>query len=226
MDEDYPPLFMYREKPEFKVDSGWRIFSGFESDEYLEDAENFSLYNYSTLCRRYKSVLNLLLSGIGSAYERESVESEWYRVDDFRMEDDYDRQIRIDEHWTILLNNLFQEEVEDDGTLYFTTGDKSVRLKSWQVEDSKERISKDLDGFINSINNKEQKILQEYRLPNDRGIVIGYRVNDQNDFKEYEVIYGQNIMDNHVLQIALYFDNMEDEKWAIETWKTIKFEGK
>ena len=29
------PMFMYREKRTRNEDSGWRIFSGFETDEYL-----------------------------------------------------------------------------------------------------------------------------------------------------------------------------------------------
>ena len=29
--------YMYREKPDFAEDSGWRFFSGTESQEYLDD---------------------------------------------------------------------------------------------------------------------------------------------------------------------------------------------
>jgi len=38
----------------------------------------------------------------------------------------------------------------------------------------------------------------------------------------FEVIYGFSIIDKQIIQIALYFDNAEDESWAIETWKNIK----
>ena len=33
--------FVYREEPAFEQDSGWRFFSGAESDEFCEDAANF-----------------------------------------------------------------------------------------------------------------------------------------------------------------------------------------
>ena len=33
--------FVYREEPAFEQDSGWRFFSGAESDEFCEDATNF-----------------------------------------------------------------------------------------------------------------------------------------------------------------------------------------
>ena len=33
--------FVYREAPAFEKDSGWRFFSGAESDEFCEDAANF-----------------------------------------------------------------------------------------------------------------------------------------------------------------------------------------
>lgn len=33
--------FVYREAPVFEQDSGWRVFSGGESDEYVADAAHF-----------------------------------------------------------------------------------------------------------------------------------------------------------------------------------------
>jgi hypothetical protein len=52
--------YMYREQSDFPEDSGWRFFSGKESEEYLEDAE----HNYD------EGIIPLLDAPIGSAFER------------------------------------------------------------------------------------------------------------------------------------------------------------
>ena len=41
--------FMYREEPDKESDSGWRFFSGTETQEYADDAANFMLYNVNTI---------------------------------------------------------------------------------------------------------------------------------------------------------------------------------
>ena len=42
-----PVGFLYREAPVFENDSGWRFFSGDETDEYTDDPDNFSVVSLS-----------------------------------------------------------------------------------------------------------------------------------------------------------------------------------
>lgn len=44
-----PVGFMYREAPVFEHDSGWRFFSGEESDEYTDNPDNFFLCDVSDI---------------------------------------------------------------------------------------------------------------------------------------------------------------------------------
>ncbi|MBF7075000.1 DUF2185 domain-containing protein [Glaciecola sp. MH2013] len=41
--------YFYREEPESPDDSGWRFFSGDESQDFADDENNFLLYNVSTI---------------------------------------------------------------------------------------------------------------------------------------------------------------------------------
>lgn len=41
--------YLYREAPRDDLDSGWRVFSGEETDDYLEESGNFALYNAATV---------------------------------------------------------------------------------------------------------------------------------------------------------------------------------
>jgi len=62
--------YMYREKPDFAEDSGWRFFSGTESQEYLDDPANTTIYDVNTIANYDPAIIALLDSTIGSAFER------------------------------------------------------------------------------------------------------------------------------------------------------------
>jgi hypothetical protein len=62
--------YMYREKPDFDQDSGWRFFSGTESPEYLDDPANTAVYDVNTIANYDPAIIPLLDSPAGSAFER------------------------------------------------------------------------------------------------------------------------------------------------------------
>ena len=61
----------YREQPsEGRPDSGWRFFSGEESEDYVNDAQNTEVYDLNTICNYDPDVLPLLSAPVGTAYMR------------------------------------------------------------------------------------------------------------------------------------------------------------
>ena len=59
----------YREQPsEGYPDSGWRFFSGEESEEYINDPENTEVYNLNTICNYDPNIIPLLNAPVGTAY--------------------------------------------------------------------------------------------------------------------------------------------------------------
>ena len=71
--------FMYREAPDKAYDSGWRFFSGDETEEYVNDPENIGIYDIQTITEIDPDVLPLLESPVGSMFEREE-ETEPFKV--------------------------------------------------------------------------------------------------------------------------------------------------
>ena len=49
-----------------------------------------------------------------------------------------------------------------------------------------------------------------------------YKIKEHDSRREYEVIYGYSIIEKQLLQLAFYYDNEEDEEWAIDTLKSIE----
>jgi hypothetical protein len=52
-------------------DSGWRVFSGDETQEYADDAQNFAMYNASTILAIDPSIGTLLATPAPVAFERD-----------------------------------------------------------------------------------------------------------------------------------------------------------
>lgn len=62
--------FMYREPPDNDLDSGWRFFSGEESQPYADDPANFGLYDVNTIANYDPDIITLLDAPAFSAFER------------------------------------------------------------------------------------------------------------------------------------------------------------
>jgi hypothetical protein len=65
-----PVGYLYREKPRNENDSGWRVFSGEETQEYADDPANFAMYNATTILEIDPSILSLLAAPPPIAFER------------------------------------------------------------------------------------------------------------------------------------------------------------
>lgn len=65
--------YMYREEPyqNGNPDSGWRFMAGDESDEYMDNPENHSVYQVNTICNFDRDIIPILNSAPGTAYIRD-----------------------------------------------------------------------------------------------------------------------------------------------------------
>ena len=223
-EEHKKPMFMYREKRSRPEDSGWRIFSGLESNEYTNDPQNAGIYNPSTILAIDSSIAEFLLKGgFGSVFERKSDKSPWYKVTDFPLRDDYPVKHRLTEKWELEINNLFERKKEDDGNFFYTTGDKSLRLDIWNCSNkTKSDIYEEHKKTIESRDESKAKTLKSFDFSDDKVNRIGYMIKESDENREYNVIYGFSIIDNQEVFSVLYFDEDEDLTWAIDTWKGIK----
>lgn len=64
--------YMYREPPDADVpaDSGWRFFSGKESEEYIDDPAHTEIYDVNTIANYDPEIIPLLDAPVNSAFER------------------------------------------------------------------------------------------------------------------------------------------------------------
>ncbi|EGC37493.1 hypothetical protein DICPUDRAFT_97239 [Dictyostelium purpureum] len=68
--------YIFREKPTFTNDSGWRIFEGDEPDDYMNKRENYQLVTIASVLNIDDSILLLLGASFDRHFELDS-DSQW-----------------------------------------------------------------------------------------------------------------------------------------------------
>jgi len=82
-----PVGWLYRDEPDREDDSGWRIFSGAESDDFADDASNFVILTLEELVALDPGLAPILDAPFHSCYEREEEAGPFHLVEDFDLED-------------------------------------------------------------------------------------------------------------------------------------------
>lgn len=63
------PRWLYWEQPDHPGDSGWRVFSGIETQADAEDPKNFQINAVSTLIAVHPQLRQVLAPGVRGAWE-------------------------------------------------------------------------------------------------------------------------------------------------------------
>jgi len=214
--------FLYRQLPANEQDSGWRIFSGSEEQDYVDNPDNIGIYNPSTILKIDPSISELLLNPVGSAFERETEMAKWQEVNDFEFDEDIVEERRINKDWTFRINKLFLRQQADNGDDVFVMKGKTVRIAIWNYEDMNNQQIIEYNAELKRKRDKSDlPILESFELNESEISRTGYMIEESDEKKRYKVIYGFTIVNRTLVQAAFYFDNNEDKLWAIETWKSI-----
>ena len=89
-DETLPVRFMYKTVPAHLNDTGWRMFTGYETPEYLEDdTTNLVPVEIEKMTSLDPSLAELVEYNAGTVWERTPGAEGWERVYDFKIPADY-----------------------------------------------------------------------------------------------------------------------------------------
>lgn len=62
--------YMYRENPDDDYDSGWRFFSGTETQEYVDNPDNIKVYDINTIANYDNAIIPYLSAKVGREFKR------------------------------------------------------------------------------------------------------------------------------------------------------------
>ncbi len=74
--------YMYREESDFESDSGWRIFSGTETQDYVDNSSNTEIYDLNTIVNYDPSIIPYLDSPYGTELERIPGTDKFNKIED------------------------------------------------------------------------------------------------------------------------------------------------
>ncbi|WP_417594042.1 DUF2185 domain-containing protein [Oceanospirillum sp.] len=86
IEERMPIRFMYKTVPDHLNDTGWRMYSGYESEEYLADElNNMMTAPVEAMCKADPTITDLMDYNAGTVWERPpgAAEDGWERVYDY-----------------------------------------------------------------------------------------------------------------------------------------------
>ena len=72
--------YCYREEPEDDNDSGWRFFSGEETQEYADEPANFAMYNAISVVEVEPALIDVLDSDFPITFERDPTSGRFIEV--------------------------------------------------------------------------------------------------------------------------------------------------
>lgn len=73
--ENKEPIgFLYHEEIQFNQDSGWRFFSGYETDEYVNNPENFQICSLSDVMANHPELKDIIHEQQGAWEWNENLE--------------------------------------------------------------------------------------------------------------------------------------------------------
>ncbi|OPX55630.1 hypothetical protein SAMN02745127_01397 [Oceanospirillum multiglobuliferum] len=88
IDEKLPIRFMYKTVPDHLNDTGWRMYTGYETEDFLEDELlNMIPMPVETMCKADPTLTKLVEYNAGTVWERHpgADENGWERVYDYKI---------------------------------------------------------------------------------------------------------------------------------------------
>lgn len=81
IEKQKPIMYMYCEEPDNQYDSGWRFFSGEETDEYVNDPRNIGIYSIETIVKLCPDVIPYLDCPVNTCLERDDINKPFRATD-------------------------------------------------------------------------------------------------------------------------------------------------
>ncbi|MES2924800.1 MAG: DUF2185 domain-containing protein [Verrucomicrobiota bacterium] len=79
--------FIYRQDADRNEDSGWRMFTGHETQEYNDDPKNVRIVSVGYMLERDPSLSRPLKEAVGAVFERRTKDEPWNNVTDWTPPD-------------------------------------------------------------------------------------------------------------------------------------------
>jgi hypothetical protein len=215
--------YMVRDKPRDSSDSGWQFFSGGESQAYLDDAANTSIYDVNTVANYDSDIIPYLDAPPGCSFGRQGKAGQFVQEEGDPWKPGTP-QVSPTRHWpppgfplvegeyvltpawAIHLPESFARRIEGGALVLWRPG-LTMWLNAWG-NDRRESQAQRLAAFKKAASRAR---FAEREVVADRVTRFDYRLRDDSDNGPIESLNALIFSDDGHLQMAVYFDDPVDE---------------
>lgn len=225
--------YMYRDDPSNDQDSGWAFTAGRETQAYMDDNGNHGIYDVNTIANYDPDIIPFLDAPAGAAFERDGSSGRFVQVAGEAWQPgtkpsaaakkwpppgfpvvEGDHQLTAT--WSIHLPERFARRVEDGQLVLWRPG-LTIWLTAWG-NDHRESQARRLAGLKQSAS-PERFAEDESQARNLTR--YSYRLRDESPDGPVESLYGFVLNADGHLQLAIYFDDPNDEAEAHQLVKSV-----
>lgn len=193
-----------------KSDSGWCFYAGDETQDYLEELSNASVYDVDEVAQHDRDIIPFLFALPGQRFERDPETGAFVEMADSQPDQSAERapagvhvvqdHFQIAERWSIRLPTPFRQRHEDTSLVLWRP-----RLTFWiwgpgpggRIEDT----MRELRARISP--NAEQLVVDELRGARR----LSYRLREDSTDAGLPSLYTYVVRSDGHLQVAAYFDD-------------------
>jgi len=213
--------YMVREQSDREGDSGWIFYGGGETQDYIDDPSNTSVYHLNTIANYDPDIIEFLTYPPGTAVERNAA-GNLQVISDNPIEPDIvfmlpveKGYVRITESWAFNVDSHMLRRF-DNGSLVIWRPGFTIWLNAYTPDNPNilERIS-------NLLNRVSPNRIQLEQVDLDGLKKVRYFLDEEVDGESQSSAYIYGFTDSKELHIAIYFDDSDDKLEIQNIWETI-----
>lgn len=212
--------YMYREEPTRPEDSGWRFFSGDESQEYIDDLTHTHVYDVNTAANCDPDIIPYLDTLPPCAFEKVPGAHEYQRVEDPPLDDSEFPVVggrhQLTDNWAVIFPRQFKHRIEDDSLVFWRPG-ITVWTTIWRNDDKTSQQER-LDSFRSDAS--PEAFAAEVFSDGDV-TRFAYRLTDRGEDGVVHVLHAYAIGVGGNVLMAIYVDDEGDLELARQIWKSL-----
>ena len=195
--------YMYRQEADSEDDSGWRFYGGGETQEYIDDPNNTSLFEVNTIANYDPEIIPFLTYPTGSEIERNSegklevITKNVERPNIIFLQPVDKGIVQIGKNWSFEVSSRMVRRIEDNSLVIWKPG-----FTIWLNIFTPKNISKTerLDTILKAKSDMSQDLQQE---DSENMSKIRYQLNE--DGQDSINIFGFTATSQ--IHMSIYYDN-------------------
>lgn len=202
--------YMVRQEPERESDSGWIMYGGEETQKYIDDPKNVSIWDINTIANYDPEIIPFLTYPVGTEVERndegilEVIDLEAERPPVILLQPIEDGKVKITENWSFDIESRLLRRLENSSLVVWKPG-LTIWMNAYNANDL--TIEQRVENVIS------KRSTGAFDIKESKGgelIKLGYRLVEEGEEGEQPSAYIFGFTEKYEVHLTIYFD---DEKY-------------